>query len=96
MYIHLGNDYIINDKEILGIFDIENTSIGKATKDFLANAEKQGNVIYTSYEMPKSFIVCNKNGVEKVYVSQLSPSTLRKRNDFNNQMSLNKNTKSFK
>ena len=90
MYIHLGNDYIINDKEILGIFDIENTSIGKATKDFLAKAEKHGNVIYTSYEMPKSFIVCNENGVEKVYVSQLSPSTLRKRNDFNNQMSLNK------
>lgn len=86
MYLHLGNDYIINDKDITGIFDIENTSIGKATKDFLARSEKNGSVIYASYEMPKSFIICNIDGKEKVFISQLSPSTLRKRNEVNRKI----------
>ena len=42
-------------------------------------AEKEHHCIYTTYEMPKSFIIIMKNGREKVYISQLSAATLRKR-----------------
>jgi len=33
--------------------------------------------------MPKSFVITVKNGIEKIYISQLSASTLRKRLDGN-------------
>ena len=81
MYLHLGEETVVKEKDIIGIFDIENTSVSKHTKDFLASSEKKGRIINVSYEMPKSFIVCNenKNIREKVYISQISASTLKKR-----------------
>ena len=80
MFLHLGNDIVVNDKEIIGVFDIENTSISKHTKDFLAFAEKEKRVVNVSFEMPKSYIVCkNNDGAELVYISQISAETLRKR-----------------
>lgn len=79
MYIHIGNNYSVNVHDIVGIFDIENTTVGKCTKKLLERAEKNHLCIYTTYEMPKSFIVVMKNGSEQLYISQLSAMTLRKR-----------------
>ena len=41
MFLHLGGNHIINTKELIGIFDIENTSVSKITKDFLSTASKK-------------------------------------------------------
>ncbi len=79
MYLHLGEETVVRGKDLIGIFDIENTSVSKHTKDFLAVSEKRGNVFNVSYEMPKSFIVCNDGKKEKVYISQISAATLKKR-----------------
>lgn len=81
MYLHLGEETVVKGKNIIGIFDIENTSISKHTRDFLARSEKNGRIINVSYEMPKSFIVCRENGEisDTVYISQISASTLKKR-----------------
>ena len=56
MYIHLGNEISVKKKNIVGIFDIENTTISKNTGHLLENATKEGRVVNVSYEMPKSFI----------------------------------------
>lgn len=79
MYIHLGEETAVRSADVIGIFDIENTSLGKYTREFLAAAEKGGRVINVSYEMPKSFTVCENGGGEKVYISQISAATLSKR-----------------
>lgn len=79
MYLHLGEETVVRMKDIIGIFDIENTSISKHTKDFLAGSEKGGRVVTVSYEMPKSFVVCEDDGKERVYISQISTATLKKR-----------------
>ena len=85
MYLHIGNGYSVRTSEIVGIFDIENTSISKSTKEYLANAEKLNRVIYTTFELPKSFIVCfDEQLTEKVYISQLACATLYKRMKRNN------------
>ncbi len=79
MLIHLGNDVVVNSKNIVGIFDIENTTTGKNTSKILENATKENRVVTVSFEMPKSFVVCIENGREIIYISQISVSTLRKR-----------------
>lgn len=80
MYLHIGNDVVINTKDIIGIFDIENSSTSKLTKDYLNFAGKMKRVKTVSFEMPKSFIVCmDRDFTETVYVSQISCQTLRKR-----------------
>lgn len=79
MYLHLGNDTVIKTKDIVGIFDMDNTSVSKHTRNFLSRSEKQKKVINVSFELPKSYIVCFDGEKETVYISQISPSTLTKR-----------------
>lgn len=80
MYLHLGNDVMINSKYLIGIFDIEKSSISKFTKEYLTNAEKAKRIVNVSYELPKSFIVClDEDFNETVYISQISTATLKKR-----------------
>ncbi len=80
MFLHLGNDVLINTKNLIGIFDIEKSSISKHTKDFLSSAEKMNRIVNVSYELPKSFIVClDEDFNETVYISQISTATLKKR-----------------
>lgn len=79
MYIHLGGDYVVLQEEIIGIFDLENTTVSKNTREFLNLSEKKHQVINVSYELPKSFVVTEKNKKTKVYISQISPTTLYRR-----------------
>lgn len=79
MYLHLGQDTVVNTAHIAGVFDLDNTTVSKHTKSYLARAQKEGRVINVSTELPKSFIVCLDGGVETVYLSQLAPATLLKR-----------------
>jgi len=75
----VGNNYSVDVRDIVGVFDIENTTVEKCTKLLLDRAEKEHKCIYTTYEMPKSFIIVMKDGREKIYISQLAASTLKKR-----------------
>ena len=83
MYIHLGNNIMLPTNEIIGIFDLENASISKRTRDFLTKAEKEGKVVTISYDLPRSFVIAGKNRDDiKVYISQISSSTLLKRTGY--------------
>ena len=86
MYIHLGQDTVIKSSEVVGIFDLESTTISKNTRTFLTKAEKNKEVITVSYELPKSFILCSeKKRKQKIYISQISSATLQKRSEFTNK-----------
>ena len=45
MYLHLGQDTVVKMSEVVGIFDLETSTISKITREFLAKAEKSGKVI---------------------------------------------------
>ncbi|MBR2108907.1 MAG: DUF370 domain-containing protein [Ruminococcus sp.] len=79
MYLHLGEKTVIRTEDIIGIFDLDNTTVSKNTRDYLAKQQKAGNVINVSYELPKSFIICEDNNERKIYISQLSNQTLYRR-----------------
>ena len=79
MYLHLGEKVMVLDSQILGIFDIDNTTVMKSTRYYLTLAEKTHRVINVSYELPKSFVVTQENGEIKIYISHISPQTLLKR-----------------
>ncbi|MBO5021173.1 MAG: DUF370 domain-containing protein [Clostridia bacterium] len=83
MYMHLGENTVVRLDEIIGIFDMDNTTVSKSTREFLKFSEKRREVINVSYELPKSFIVCsNKKKENRVYISQISSTTLNKRSGF--------------
>ena len=76
MYLHLGQDTVITTESIVAMFDIDACTISKKTRDFLAMAENKKQVVNVSYELPKSFVICEKNGEPIVYITQLSTKTL--------------------
>ena len=77
-FLHLGNDVVINTKRIIAIFDIENTSTSQLTKDFLSNL-KNKEIVTVNNEMPKTFVICNENKKETIYITSISAATLKKR-----------------
>lgn len=85
MFLHLGSETVVTLDKIIGIFDLDNVTVMKSSRDYLTAAEKAGDVINVSYELPKSFIVCEdktrKSG-RVVYISQISSSTLLKRKGY--------------
>ena len=78
MYLNIGNDMGVREKSIIGIFDMDNTSTSKRTREFLAQAEKEGQVVPCD-DLPKSFILTAEYGCDRVYLTSLSASTLEKR-----------------
>ena len=78
MYLSIGNDMAVRDRSIIGIFDMDNTSTSKRTRDFLNRAEKEGKVVPCD-DLPKAFVVTAEYGMDRVYLTALSSYTLEKR-----------------
>lgn len=79
MYIFLGGDISVNENSVIGVFDMDNTTVDKSTRNFLTRVQKENKVINVTDDLPKSFCITEESGREKVYISQVSPSTIKKR-----------------
>ncbi len=78
MYINIGNDMAVREAAVVGIFDMDNTTTSKRTREFLKNAQTEGMVVPCD-DLPKSFILTSEYPMNRVYESTLSSSTLEKR-----------------
>lgn len=78
MYLSIGNDMAVRDKSIIGIFDLDNTSLSKRTQLFLNKAEQEGQVVPCD-DLPKSFVLTAEYGMSRVYLTAYNTSTLEKR-----------------
>ena len=80
MYLHLGQNEVIAEHRIIGIFDLDKCSTSKRTRDYLSAAEREGVVLDISGDLTKSFVICDHPYHRQiVYLSQLNPSTLKNR-----------------
>ncbi len=79
MYLDIGGEQLIRTKDLLGIFDLDNTTVNKATREYLSEAEKTGFSETVSYDLPKSFLVTVEKNDRKVYISPFSTATIFKR-----------------
>ena len=80
MYLHLGQNEIVPDHRIIGIFDLDNTTWSKKSREFLDGAEAEGQVISVCEDIPRSFLLCDHPYHKQiVYLSQLNTATLQKR-----------------
>ena len=78
MYLHVGGNIVIHEDDIVGIFDLDNTTEGKWTKRLLSEAEREGRIVNAASDLPKSFVLSR---LGMVYLSQLSSATLKQRAD---------------
>ena len=59
MYLHLGQSVVIPDRDILGIFDLDNASWAFKTRELLERAEEEGRTIWLTEDLPRSFILAD-------------------------------------
>ena len=78
MYLNIGSDMAVREKSIIGIFDMDNTSTSRRTREFLSQAEKEGQVVPCD-DLPKSYVLTAEYGFDRVYLTALSAATLEKR-----------------
>lgn len=76
MFLHLGADRIIREREIVGVFDIDRVSVSARGREFLKKAQRRNQLFAVSDELPKSIVVCTDG---RVFISQLASATLLKR-----------------
>ena len=79
MYINIGKTKSVNSGDIIGIFDLDITSQSHLTRKYLSFSEKEGCIENEAEDIPKTFIVCLENKEKKIYLSQITSSTLAKR-----------------
>ena len=77
-YLHIGQSVTVEEKRVIGIFDLDNTSTSKRTREFLNRAEREGEVIPCD-DLPKSFILTAEYGFSRVHLTALNAATLEKR-----------------
>ena len=78
MYLNIGSDMAVRDRSIIGIFDMDNTSTSKRTREFLSQAEKEGQVVPCD-DLPKSFVLTVEYGMNRIFLTSLGSATLEKR-----------------
>jgi hypothetical protein len=79
VYLHIGQNVVISTRKLLGIFDLDSSTVARATRDFLRDAERAGGVSNASDGLPRSFVVTAERHSARIYLSQIATSTLGKR-----------------
>ena len=80
-YFHIGNNMVISEDEVIGIFDLDKITVFKINRTYLSNIEKRGKIVNVTKDIPKTCILCCGDDFESetIYLSQLLTSTLKKR-----------------
>ena len=93
MYVSIGPGAVVRRKDIVGIFDLDNTTWSHRTRKSLAVCEQNGAVVPVGDDLPRALVVCSekRNIREKrrkksehapcavVYMTQLSAQRIQKR-----------------
>lgn len=79
MYLSIGGDMAVRTSSIVGIFDLDNTTLSKHTRAFLQRAEREGQVVAATDDLPKAFVLTSEYGLPRVYLTQAAAATLEKR-----------------
>ena len=77
IYLNVGSGKSIRERDIIGIFDMDMSTVSPITRKLLSEADKQKRTETPSYEIPKSFVLYRtENGETKVCFSQFSSASL--------------------
>ena len=78
VFLHAGQGKSLRSKNIIGIFDMDESTVSGITRDYLSKMQKKKMVVNITTDIPKSFILYGKKNEREpvAYISQLSAGTL--------------------
>ena len=81
MYLHIGNSESIKKSEIIGIFDLDTSTVSSVTKKYIEKMQKEGKVEYNDTDLPRTFIIVKNKKEEKIKLSRISATSLIQRTE---------------
>lgn len=78
-FIHLSKNESARKRDVVGIFDLETSSMQPDTRSFLKSLQKDLRVVNLCDDLPQSFVLCDGEYAETAYITQLSAKSLEKR-----------------
>lgn len=75
MFLFLGGNVTVDDRSVIGIFNIEECTVSGITNEHLRVRQRQEKIVNVSEDLPKSLVVCE----DKSYISNVSNLTINKR-----------------
>lgn len=79
MYIPIGLDLSVRARDVVGVFDLDNTSWSKRTREFLSAAEQSGAVVEATDTLPKSFVLTREYGMQRIYLTKANAAAMQRR-----------------
>lgn len=79
MYLSIGSDMAVRADTVVGIFDLDNTTCSRHTREFLRRAEEAGQVVSATEELPKAFVLTREFTMDRIYLTQFSAATIERR-----------------
>ena len=79
MYLHIGNGQSVKKKDIIGVFDLDTSTVTKTGKDFINKLEREGAVEYSDDDLPRSFVLISEEKKCKAKLSRISTKGLMAR-----------------
>ena len=70
MYLRVEENIVVNTKDIIGIFDMDNTTVSRLGRNFLAESQKNGLIINSTDDLPKYWqnVVYNTRKTDKINI----------------------------
>lgn len=79
MYLYVGEEKLIHNEDIIGIFNIQYIRNTKEYKSMYNSLTDENNIIDLSEGEGKSFILTEKNKNKKGYIAKIGANTILKR-----------------
>ncbi|MBR2650277.1 MAG: DUF370 domain-containing protein [Clostridia bacterium] len=80
MYLHIGNGINIKKKSIIGIFDLDSSTVSGTTRKYINKNQRDGNITYADYDLPRAFVLHGDGqGGYKIKLSRISSQGLKLR-----------------
>ncbi len=85
MYLHIGNGKSVKKKDIIGVFDLDTSTVSKITRSFVNKMQKEGRLEYYDTDLPRAFVLVGSRDASTLRLSRISPQGLKQRADGNTE-----------
>jgi len=79
MYLHIGNGKSVKKREIIGIFDLDTSTVSRITKNFINENQRRGKIEYSDSDLPRAFILLSGDKRTEIRLSRISTLGLKQR-----------------
>ena len=76
LFLQLEGGESVVGEDVIGVFDMDEATVGEATRVFLREAQKRLCVVSLASDLPRSMVVVREAYGSRVYVSGLSPQSI--------------------